>query len=158
MAWALTVTLVGSAGKGVNLNYALTGPDYATAAINRTNILTALAAVSEATISKHRLSEVTDVTDTLPLGVDVAIVGTMSGKIEGTNKGVVVSFPAPLDAVRLGTSGDDYNELNLAGGEPCRDYWALFGPSGQATVSDGEETSVSGPRASQIISKASRQP
>ena len=157
MAWELAVTMVGSADHPVTLNYKLTGADYAAAAANQTAIETALAAVTDAVITKSRLSEVTETGAAAPTGgIDVAILGTMTGKINGTNKPVTVKFPAP--AVRLGTSGDDYNELDLSGGSANLDYWNLFVSGGQATISDGESVSASGPRASQVVSRASRMP
>jgi len=158
MAWELSVRMVGSAGAPRMLNYKLTGADYTAADLNRTAILTAIGDASEATIASHRMTEVIDVTVTLPVGVDVAIVGTLSGKISGTNKPVTMAFPAP--AHRAGTTGDLYNELDLdpVSGAANLSYWNLFVPGGQATISDGESVSASGPRSSQIVSRASRMP
>jgi len=156
MTWMLSATLAGSAGKPVTLNYHMTAADYTTAAADRTIILAALDAVTDGVILKHRLSEVTDVTSTLPeTYVDVAIVGTLSGKINGTNKACVVSFPAPADAMRLELTGDGYNELDISDAAILA-YWALFDVTGEATISDGESTGSL--LRSQIISKASRMP
>jgi len=157
MTWVLTATVAGSAGKPVNVNYQMTAADYTTAATDRTAILAALNAVTAGTILKHRLSEVTDVTSVLPEDVDMAIKGTLSGKINGTNKPVVVSFPAPEDSLRLETTGDGYNELDLSDTNGyIAAYWALFGVAGEATISDGENTGTL--LRSQIVSVASRNP
>jgi len=155
MGWVLTATVAGSAGKPVNVNYQMTAADYTTAATDRTAILAALNAVTAGTILKHRLSEVTDVTSVLPEDVDMAIKGTLSGKINGTNKPVVVSFPAPEDTLRLETTGDGYNELDLSDAAILA-YWALFNVASEATISDGENTGTL--LRSQIVSVASRNP
>jgi hypothetical protein len=158
MAWEYTVTLLGSNGKPVNVNYKLREALYADAVTSASAILTALQAVTAATISKTRLSEVTEISQTLPSGVDTAIVATMSGKIQSTTKPVVIKFPAPKDSIRLGTSGDEYNELDLTASDPADVYWDLFTSTGEAYCSDGEDASNLGPRASQIVSRASRNP
>jgi len=80
----------------------------------------------------------------------------MSGKINGSTKPVVVRFPAPKDSVRLGTEGDEYNELDLSNAA-VEAYWDLFNVGAEAYISDGENTAAS-PRSSQIIAKASRNP
>ena len=157
MGWEFSVTLVGSAGKPVNLNYKLRSADYATAATDSSAIQTALQAVTAATIAKTRLSWAVDVSSTLPTDVDAAIIATMTGKIQSTNKPVVIKFPAPKDTIRLGTTGDDYNELDLADAVVMA-YWDLFESTGEAYISDGEDASNVGPRSSQIISRASRNP
>jgi len=157
MAWVLTATVAGSAGRPVNVNYQMTAADYTTAAADRTIILAALNNVTAGTILKHRLAEVTDVTSVLPEDVDMAIKGTLSGKLNGTNKPVVVTFPAPEDTLRLETTGDGYNELDLSDTNGyIAAYWALFDVTGEATISDGE--SVGSLLRSQIVSRASRNP
>jgi hypothetical protein len=99
---------------------------------------------------------VTEYPVSLPSNVDTAIVATLSGKINGSTKPVVVSFPAPKDSIRLGTEGDEYNELDLS--DPVVEaYWDLFNTGAECTISDGEHTAAS-PRASQIIAKSSRNP
>lgn len=156
MAWQYTLSVAGSAGKVTNLNYMLQSADYATAVTDAATIFAALQAVSDVNIQKARLSEITEYTVSLPSGVDTAIVATLSGKISGSTKSVVVRFPAPKDSLRLGTEGDEYNELDLSNAA-VEAYWDLFNPASEAYISDGENTAPS-PRASQIISKASRNP
>jgi len=156
MPWVYTISCVGSNGKPKNLNYQMTASDYATAATDAATILAAFQAVSAANVAKTRLSYVTEYPVSLPSGVDTAIVATLSGKILSTQKPVVVSWPAPKDALRLGTEGDEYNELDLSDTD-VEAYWDLFNSGAECTISDGEHTAVS-PRASQIISKSSRNP
>lgn len=157
MPFIYSLTVAGSAGQKSTLRYELTAADYATAVTDAAAILAAFQAVSDAVVQRGSLADVTEYPATLPTtGVDTAILATLSGKIVSTQKPVVVRFPAPKDAVRLGTSGEEYNELDLSNAA-VEAYWDLFGVSGESYISDGENVAAS-PRSSQIVSRASRNP
>jgi len=156
MAWFYILSVAGSNGKVKNLNFALQSADYATAVVDAATVYAALQAVSDVNIQKGRLSEVTEYPVSLPSNVDTAIIATMSGKINGSTKSVVVKFPAPKDTLRLGSTGDEYNELDLSAAA-IEAYWDLFNVGAEAYISDGENTAAS-PLRSQIISLQSRNP
>lgn len=157
MGWMYRIVCAGSAGKNKTLSFDISGSaDYATALAAGTDILTKFQAVSDAVVQRTTLSFETEFPGTLPANVDTAIVATISGKILSSQKPVTVKFPAPKDTVRLGASGEEYNELDLSL-SAITDYWSLFAAAGVALISDGEQVAAT-PRSSQIIALASRQP
>ena len=155
--WKYSITAVGSAGVKSTLNFMLREALYADAVVSGGNCLTAFQAVSDATVIRTTLALVDEIGGALPANVDLAIQGTLTGKVAGTQKGITLRWPAPKDALRLGPDGEEYNELDLSNAAVMA-YWDLFEATGEAYISDGEDASALGPRSSQIISRASSNP
>lgn len=136
MAFELSVTMAGNNTKTVK-KYKLTATDYAGADAQRTDILTALAGVTDAKIWSHRLIEVTETADNnnyAAAGVEVENIASVSGQTTAGNK-TVLYIPAPKPAIFLGTAGDSAKVVDINNGALQLYVTAL---SNDTTVSDGE--------------------
>ncbi len=159
LGWSLAVVLSDIGGNKFTLRYSMTAADYTNAAIDRTTIINALDAVTNCVLVSHTLSE------------KVAEDGPVFGSAEGENQAAIsaklvapgkpdaqISIPAPIDAMFVGTSGPDYNQVNPAN-VPLVSYVALFEAGAEATISDGDsvrDSSVAGNFTGKRIHKASR--
>jgi hypothetical protein len=86
--------------------------------------------------------------------ISVSERGVLRGLVNGTTKPVTLQWPAPAVAIRQGSSGEDYNELDISAAA-ISTFWAQFAAAGWE-ISDGEHVSVSpGIRGGRVIASGS---
>lgn len=135
----LTVNLTDTSGSVSTLTYVLTAADHATALTDSTTIITALNAVTNATISGYRVvDKFTENAFTLPANAENAIKAEINAFVDGGGtKKATFRIPSPPAAIFVSGSGEGFNIVDTGNAEVLA-YTALFSVGGEATISDGE--------------------
>jgi len=139
----LGVTLVDNGNNQTTKTYDLQGADLTEATANAGTILTALAAVTDATIKGYVIGQrFTNDAFTFPAsGVHIEDLALISlGITNDPTKAATITIPAPKSTLFSATSGEGANNfLNSGAGQT---YWQLFDATGEAYLSDGETAEV----------------
>jgi len=147
VGWRLTVTLVDRGLNETTKTYELTSADAAAAATDAAAVMTALAGVSAAAQAKYSLGEVfeDDAVVLPPTSADAQVetVASCTTFIDNMgSKKANFGIPAPIVAnVFISTSGKNSNIVNTGSAQVIA-YHGLFGPGGEAYISDGEVAGV----------------
>jgi len=136
--WGLTVVLVDTGGNKSTLRYDLTAADYTTAAVDRGTILAALAAVTDAVIVQHSLSEIYREDTTLYGGGEVENVALIDVTIDAAFlKTAQLRIPAPDASLWVDVSGPNWNVIDPTVAA-LQTYLNLWTTGNELYLSDGE--------------------
>jgi len=145
----LSVTLVDNGNNSTTKTYDLQGADLTEATTNAGTVLTALAAVTDATIKGYNIGSrfVNDAFVFPASGVHIEDVAQITLSItDDPTKFATIAIPAPKSTVFEGTSGTAANRVKNA--TIVTTYWELYQASSELYLSDGEtaEIFISGKR------------
>lgn len=149
VGWIVTVNFKDRGGNTTEREYPLTtaaSDDEASRAASLTAILNAVAGVSDAGVTGYSMRQkFEDDAFALPTlaTAEVSAHAEVTGRLDGfATKTATVDIPAPKDALFVASTGPNYNVVNPTNAEVLA-YAGLFGvAAGIATISDGEQFSV----------------
>lgn len=155
----LQVVLVDQGANKATVRFDMTAADYTNAALDRTTILAALAAVTTATIMAHYLREVFQ-EDGVVFGTgEIENIASNSARIDDAEiKYATIRIPAPVDGLFQAASGPLYNLVDPADVDLLA-YLDLWETGQQCLLSDGEsldDPSVAGNVTGKRIHRKSR--
>lgn len=134
------VTLQDEEGSRSVLQFDLTAVTNAAALTDMADIVTRLAAITDAAISGYSVSEVfAEDTLVLPDQVEIEKRAVISAKLAGTlpQEYVNIVIPAPSPGIFLAATGPDAKRVDPNDAD-LRAYLATFGNAGEATISGGQ--------------------
>lgn len=136
--WVARFRVRGVSDRVANFTARGTFIDYATAVAAFGTLRAALDAVSAGVIYAGSLVEEYEDTAVSYGTVSVSERAVLRGQIASSTKPVTLAFPAPTTDVRIGLTGEDYNEIDLADTDIAA-LWDAFSGTGWE-ISDGEHT------------------
>jgi len=139
----MSVDLVDNGNNKTTKTYDLQGADLAEATTNAGTILTALAAVTDATIKGYNIgSRFTNDAFAFPAAnVNIENLALITlGITNDPTKSATITIPAPKSTLFVETSGAGANNFSNSGAGQT--YWQLFTVGGEAYLSDGETAEV----------------
>ena len=137
--WELSIVLLGTNGKKSIVSLALDAVDYTSATASAAVLVPALDAVTDAAISSTRLSEISAVTQTLPVAADVFEAASVSVHLLPVTelpKYGILNIPAPAIGIFEDTQGIGRDTVDKTAAPLTAFVEAV---TAHATISDGEK-------------------
>lgn len=150
----LNVQLMDLRGNTGGLSFDLDATTYANASTHAGSIITALNAVTDATITGYNLSEVFK-EDTPTYNGDLSEVASVVVRLANDGKKATLRIPAPISAMFQAASGEDAKLVDTANAA-LGTYVGLFkNTGGVASLSDGEKVNdTNGIKNGKLITRA----
>lgn len=141
--FALSVTLLDTAGKSFVMDFKLRAADHATAVTDTATVIAALAGVTDLEIGAYAIRTLyVEDTPVLPTAVTGWDKASITVDLATPNKKANLTIPGPDVGIFTASSGAGYNIVD-ASDAALGSYIDLFKAAGECYISDGEDVATS---------------